>query len=54
MMRRVDQIRTWASALFLARRADRELNDELQFHLEQRIGENLSKRVTPRCARLVG
>jgi predicted permease len=42
---------TWLRALFQRRRAHRELDDELAFHLEMEIEANIARGMTPAAAR---
>ena len=50
-MRWVDQIRITLLMLFRRNRADTRLEDELQFHLDRQIAENISDGMTPDEAR---
>ena len=53
------QIRLWIRSLVLTRRVDRELDDELGFHFDQQVAENLAAGMAPEEAlaaarRLIG
>ncbi len=50
-MRRIDQFRHRIRCLFRGERADQELGDELSYHLERQIQENLAAGMEPIAAR---
>jgi putative ABC transport system permease protein len=52
-MRWLSQLRLRVRSLFRKRQADRELSDELQFHLDGRADELVAEGMTPEQARLV-
>lgn len=49
-MRRLQTISTWLRSLFLRNTTEHELSDEMRFHLEQQIEENLAAGMTPQEA----
>jgi putative ABC transport system permease protein len=51
IMRWPAKILHWVCALFLRNRLDQELDDELRFHLEQQIAEEIAAGMTPEGAR---
>jgi len=50
-MHRLQQIALWFRSLFRRGREEAELDDELRFHLEQQIAQNIARGMTPQEAR---
>ena len=50
-MRRLQTIANWLRSLFLRNTTEHELSDEMRFHLEQQIEENIVAGMTPQEAR---
>ena len=50
-MRRLQTISNWLRSLFLRNTTEHELSDEMRFHLEQQIEENIAAGMTPQEAR---
>ena len=51
MFRRLDSLRLWLWSLFVRRRAESDLDEELRFHLERQIEQNTARGMLPADAR---